>query len=134
MKDWKAIFDDAASSGIHHAGPDVGEDELRKRAADLGFEFVVIDLRSAADKESFLSAVARALELPDYFGMNWDALNDCLTDMSWRPAGGYVLFLIGFQSFAEAAQAEATVAIRILGVAADFWRQREVPFYALLSD
>jgi len=134
MKDWKAIFDDAANSGIHHVGPDVEYAELRKPAAALGFDFTLVDLRGAADKESFLGTVASALEFPDYFGTNWDALNDCLTDMSWKQATGYVLFFVGFQSFAEAAKAEATVAIRILGAAAEFWRQRGVSFYALLSD
>ena len=34
------------------------------------------------DKESFLRVVSIALKFPDYFGHNWDALNDCLTDMS----------------------------------------------------
>ncbi len=34
---------------------------------------------------------ARALRFPDYFGANWDALSDCLTDLSWVPAPAYLL-------------------------------------------
>jgi hypothetical protein len=26
-----------------------------------------------------------------YFGHNWDALHDCLTDLAWLPAPGYTL-------------------------------------------
>lgn len=31
------------------------------------------------------------LRLPDYFGMNWDALHECIRDLSWLPPGQVVL-------------------------------------------
>ena len=34
---------------------------------------------------------AAALSFPDWFGHNLDALYDCLTDLSWLPAGEHVL-------------------------------------------
>ncbi|AHH95043.1 barstar family protein [Kutzneria albida] len=43
------------------------------------------------DKLSALDAIAAALEFPDYFGRNLDALHDCLTDLSWLPEGLHVL-------------------------------------------
>jgi RNAse (barnase) inhibitor barstar len=34
------------------------------------------------------------MQFPDYFGMNWDAVIDCLRDLADRhPAEGYVLFV-----------------------------------------
>ncbi|QDU81619.1 Barstar (barnase inhibitor) [Polystyrenella longa] len=32
---------------------------------------------------AFLDHLAEVLEFPSYFGRNWDALSDCLTDLSW---------------------------------------------------
>jgi hypothetical protein len=32
-----------------------------------------------------------ALQLPTYFGRNWDALDECLHDLSWLNADAYVL-------------------------------------------
>ncbi len=32
------------------------------------------------NKETLLTSVAKACDFPDYFGHNWDALWDCLTD------------------------------------------------------
>ncbi len=36
-----------------------------------------------ATKTDLIELVARALDVPDYFGANWDALDDCLRDLSW---------------------------------------------------
>lgn len=36
-----------------------------------------------ASKEELLDRLAAALPLPDYFGHNWDALEECLRDLSW---------------------------------------------------
>lgn len=44
----------------------------------------ILDGRTLADKQSLLAGIAQALEFPDYFGANWDALEECLGDMSWR--------------------------------------------------
>ncbi|MBI1346739.1 hypothetical protein GC163_10675 [bacterium] len=37
-------------------------------------------------KRELFAAYQRQLLFPDYFGGNWDALNDCLHDLSWLPA------------------------------------------------
>jgi RNAse (barnase) inhibitor barstar len=34
---------------------------------------------------------AAALQFPAYFGENWDALDECLTDLSWLPAQRYLI-------------------------------------------
>ncbi len=43
-----------------------------------------LDGRVLADKDALLAALGWALEFPDYYGANWDALEECLHDMSWR--------------------------------------------------
>lgn len=37
---------------------------------------------------------AAALQFPWYFGGNWDAMDECLTDLEWLPADGYALFIV----------------------------------------
>jgi RNAse (barnase) inhibitor barstar len=34
-------------------------------------------------RETLLRALQKALQLPDYFGQNWDALDECLADLHW---------------------------------------------------
>ncbi len=44
-----------------------------------------------SEKSAAISAIAAALDFPSWFGQNLDALYDSLTDLSWLPAGEYVL-------------------------------------------
>jgi RNAse (barnase) inhibitor barstar len=37
-------------------------------------------------RESLFDEVAAALQFPEYFGENWYAFADCLSDMAWWPA------------------------------------------------
>ena len=42
-------------------------------------------------KAALLDALFVALRFPDYFGGNWDALEECIRDLSWLPRGDVVL-------------------------------------------
>jgi len=42
-------------------------------------------------KEALLNELYRRLCFPDYFGDNWDALWECIRDLSWLPSGPVVL-------------------------------------------
>lgn len=42
-------------------------------------------------REVLLDELSRRLHFPDYFGGNWDALWECIRDLSWLPFGPVVL-------------------------------------------
>lgn len=42
-------------------------------------------------KEELLDELCRRLHFPEYFGGNWDALWECIRDLSWLPDGTVVL-------------------------------------------
>lgn len=44
------------------------------------------------NRQSLFNEAAAALQFPLTFGENWDAFCDCLTDLAWLEADGYVLF------------------------------------------
>jgi hypothetical protein len=103
------------------------------RAADVeraakGLRIARIELGAARDKAGLLTEVARALEFPDWFGGNWDALEDCLTDLSWHKARGHLLLI-------EAAHAlppdDLGVFRDVLESAAAYWAERTRPFFAV---
>ena len=58
-------------------------------------DFVVRILlgRRCRTKAALLDELARVFEFPPHFGRTWDALEDCLTDLSWCPGAGYWLVI-----------------------------------------
>lgn len=106
---------------------------LLRLAASLGLDAVRIDLGGCCDKQEFLARTAEALGFPDWFGGNWDALFDCLADLSWRPAAGYVLILEHAEDMRRQAPEALDTALAVLGDAANAWRDRDRPFRAIVG-
>lgn len=83
----------------------------------------------AQGKEALLTQIAAELDFPDWFGQNWDALEDCLTDLSWRNAAGHVLV------FEEPQPGDDLgVLIDVLQSVAEYWGRRGEPFFAVFID
>lgn len=111
---------DASRSGVYRAPRG---DEIADAVRGSG---VLLARVAFADKEKLLKNIARALDFPEWFGGNWDALEDCLTDLSWRDAEGYVLL------FEKAKPGdELGVLIDVLRTAAEHWAGRGKPFFAV---
>lgn len=105
-----------------------------KAAADaLQFPFAHIDLSRAKDKEDLFAALSIALRLPDWFGHNWDALADCLCDLSWKPAPGYVLYIEGHDALRREKPDDVGTLIEIFAETAEYWREERIPFWTLFS-
>ncbi|BBC38035.1 uncharacterized protein SGFS_093290 [Streptomyces graminofaciens] len=87
-----------------------------------GWVHLELDLGGVTDKPAFMDRCARALALPDYFGRNWDALADCLTDLSWAPpARGRLVVVTDWQEFAGATPNDWSIAQEVFTEAADHW-------------
>lgn len=119
---------DAAKSGVYRASRvDAIEDALRGSKLSLAR----IALQDVSGKVALLRRIAAKLGFPAWFGENWDALEDCLTDLSWREGDGHVLVLERFQ-FLPAH--ELGVLIDVMISAAEFWAGRGKPFFAVFID
>lgn len=85
----------------------------------------------APTKRDLFREIARQLDFPGWFGDNWDALEDCLTDLSWRQAPGHVLL---FEQFQPLPADERAILIDVLSSAAQFWAEQGKPFFAVFVD
>jgi len=106
---------------------------LERMARSLGLDAVRIDLAGCEDKPALLERTAAALGFPAWFGGNWDAFYDCLADLNWRPARGYVLLLENTADMRRAAPEALDTALAIFTDAADAWAARGVPFRAFVA-
>ena len=102
-------------------------------AHSRGLDCTRVDLSGCTEKRELLVRLARALEFPAWFSDNWDALADCITDLGWRPAMGYVLIL---EHAAELKQVQPEVfdtALAILADTAAEWKARGATFRTFVS-
>lgn len=111
---------DASRSGVYRAArADEIVDAMR------GGNLALARIRYA-DKAVLLKNIAAALDFPDWFGANWDALEDCLSDL---PGKGYVLL------FEQPIPGDDLgVLIDILRSTAESWAARGKPFFAVFID
>ena len=80
-----------------------------------GWKFVYLDGWTIEDTTSFLKATAVACEFPSDFGQNFDALSDCLGDISAGDKQGVVLLWDGWSPFARHDEQAFRVALSVLG-------------------
>lgn len=119
---------DAGRSGVYRAGRvEPIADSVRGSALD----FSRIGLRGVSTKEALMSVLHGALGLPAGFGENWDALEDCLSDLSWRGAPGHVFV---FEALDSLPHDDTSMLFDVLSSAAQFWRGQGTPFFAVFVD
>jgi hypothetical protein len=102
---------------------------------DAGWVAALVELDGVTDKAALMESCARGLELPDWFGGNWDALADCLGDLSWWPAGeqGRVIVVRNWQSYAAARPKEWVIAQEVFADAAEYWRSTPTGLVVLVA-
>jgi RNAse (barnase) inhibitor barstar len=94
--------------------------------------------RKCATTASFFDETAAALQFPYYFGENWDALHDCLADLSWLQAESVVLCIADADQLLAKAPGELKRLADVLQSATKEWNQPEKPktvrsFHVLLQ-
>ncbi len=129
--DLSGMLADAAACGVYFVDAG-GRTTLADAARALEFEVFPIDLAGCRDRDAVIARLTAALDLPPWFGGNWDALADCLNDLSWRPADGYVLLLEHVGEWHAADPASFDTLLEIARDAADDWSRHGVPFWVLV--
>lgn len=102
-------------------------------AAGLGLQVGRVDLTGCEGRRDVLSRIAAALDFPPHFGHNWDALADCLGDLSWLPGDGVVLVLDGADALREADGEAFPTLLEILGTVASDAAARNRRWHAVIA-
>jgi RNAse (barnase) inhibitor barstar len=105
----------------------------------------VVRGRKMRTKQALFSEFAAALQFPWYFGENWDAFDECLSEMDWLPArAGYVIVITDpGQVLLDAEDWELATLIDVLRYAAESYGEpveqgepfdrSAVPFHVILA-
>jgi hypothetical protein len=116
---------DASKSGVYSA---LRAEDILEATRGSRLRIVRVGMGGVADKGTLMRTVSAALGFPAWFGANWDALEDCLTDLSWTGADGHVLLLEGVSALPAE---ENGIFQDVLRAAAADWAGRGHPFFAV---
>ena len=136
MKSSLGTLLDSGESGLFllEGASDSDTDLVALQARARGYQFLNLDCHAISDKTTLMQGAKEAFQLPPHFGENWDALTDCLMDLSWLPGLRWVLLVGGLERLWAADPESYRVTLEILREASAFWEEQERPFIVLLRE
>lgn len=101
--------------------------KLTAELVNKDIQVFYLDGKEITSKHTFLKKVGETLKFPAYYGQNWDAFNDCITDLGWFPVRAYILIYDQPEIFAKAEPEQWQIALTILNSAVEYWREKNIP-------
>lgn len=106
---------------------------LQAAAKRAGYAFFHLDGKNIERKEQLLNHVATALHFPNHFGQNWDALEECLTDLEWVDGDGYLIYFDHIDGLLTAHPDQFATFVEIVRDAVESWKEDGEAMVVLLS-
>ena len=127
------LFEDAAPRGVYWLKHAESPASVAKLAKARGLAYFHLEGKSIEKKEQFLNHAATVMHFPDYFGNNWDAFEECITDFEWLDAEGYVIHFDHTDNFAAHHESQLETVVELFQDAVDYWKDEGKPMLVLLS-
>lgn len=107
---------------------------LQEIVNDLGYRLFRINGEEIGSKDDLLNHLTGILQFPEYFGYNWDALNDCLSDLEWfPPVKGYVLLFSHPDGLIRNSPSDFKIFLDIITTVFEYWEHQNVRFVLILG-
>ena len=97
------------------------------------FAFFHIEGKNISRKEQLLNHAATVMHFPAHFGDNWDALEECLTDLEWIDGDGYVIYYDHIDGLLSAHPDQFETLVEILRDSVKSWKEDGEAMIVLLS-
>ncbi|MCA2970041.1 MAG: barstar family protein [Acidobacteriaceae bacterium] len=114
--------------GIRVSESSAAAQEAERLAGAANIAVWRFDLDGVRTKSDLLAVIGRVLGMPDYFGSNWDAVEECLRDFD--EGKGWLLIFEHADSILALPRQDLTVFGEILSSTAEFWSAEKRTFAA----
>jgi RNAse (barnase) inhibitor barstar len=129
--DYDSLLTDPGEAGIFVRPEDAAA--LDAAAERAGLARWTVDLAGVRTKDGLLARLAERLGFPEWFGGNWDALNDVLAEQAWEQPRGIVLTLEHCGDLAAADPEAFETALEVLDSVAESCYDEDIPFWVLVE-
>ena len=105
------------ASGLFHFLP-VDRTRIEEITLRHGSRLLPVELGNAASREQVLHRLGQKLAFPAWYGANFDALHDCLSDDAWRGKHGSIVLLCGLMRLQQTDPDSYATLLEVLASAA----------------
>lgn len=133
MNELLAIFNQELPPNIYWLTEMVTPEDIFSLSQQYSFKNYYLEGEKIHEKSEFLNYCSLKMEFPDYFGNNWDAFEDCLTDQLLSENVPILLFYSTPEVFSQNDPQEWDKLLDILGSVIDFLQERNIKLYVILQ-
>ncbi len=126
------LFSDATGAGLYCQPPD-SRAAVEQAALRQHLSLLPGDISACSSIQEALARLGSALNFPDYYGSNLDALFDCLTDPDWCGSSGQILLLTGCDRLQQKAPGDFARLLEVLDATAEERRGSSQPLWVLID-
>ena len=119
--------------GVWFVPGEVDAKKVQAAARKRKLAFFHVDGRNVQRKEQLMTALQTALRLPAHFGQNWDALEECLTDLAPVDGPGYFLLYDHIDGLLQAHPDQFETLVEILRDAVASWQEDDTRMTVVLA-
>jgi RNAse (barnase) inhibitor barstar len=128
---YEQLLTDPGEAGIFALPSDPGS--LDAAAERAGLARWRVDLAGVQTKDALLERLAARLQFPEWFGHNWDALNDVLAELAWEQQNGVMLVLEHCGDLASADPEAFETSLEVLDSVAENCYDEDIPFWVFVD-
>lgn len=126
------LFESTEESGVYYLMP-AHQGSAVDAAKKKGLLVLTVEIAARANKDQALKQLGSALHFPTWYGANFDALFDCLTDPDWQPARGHVIMIKGVIELRATNPDDFATLIEVFQAATEARREAASPFWVLID-
>lgn len=128
----ESILKKQGSGGLFYL-PAIRQASIATDAAKLRYTSLAANIVDCSSLVDVLTELGTALAFPIWYGANFDALQDCLTDPDWHPAKGHVILISGIARLRAADPTAFVTLIDVLKASVEARQSQQHPFWILID-
>ena len=126
------LLKNTKASGLYHLSPS-RHVAIESSADHARFCLLKADIATHASIEEALRQLGSALKFPIWYGANFDALFDCLSDPDWQPAKGHILLINGMGRLRLTDPDDFATLIEVFQAVVEARRNMDAPFWVVID-